>query len=57
MHVLEGLLPKLNRTTRTNGDTYWHIVITTMENGKLGLYSSQTGEKIPLDQFSMPLIK
>lgn len=53
--TVEELLPKLNQTTRADGKTYWHIVITTTESGSLALYSSRTGEKIELEPFAISL--
>ncbi|MBL8536052.1 MAG: hypothetical protein JNM59_01470 [Hyphomonadaceae bacterium] len=50
--TLQTFLPKLNQTTRED-KTYWHLVITTLEGGELALYSSRTGENIPLSPFAM----
>lgn len=47
-------LPKLNQTLR-NGRSYWHVVVTTLENGDLALYSSRTGEKMPLAPYAVPV--
>ncbi len=48
-------LPKLNQTTREGGKSYWHIDMTTNDDGSLSLYSSKTGEKLDLRPFSICL--
>ena len=53
--VIGGFLPKLNRTVREGGRSYWHIVITTNDDGSLALYSSRTGEKLDLLPFAVSL--
>lgn len=53
--VMVAFLPKLNQTERQNGERYWHIVVTTREDGTLALYSSKTRESIDLQQFSIRL--
>lgn len=53
--TLDTFLPKLNQTVREDGTAYWHVVITTLESGELALYSSKTGDKIPLKPFAITL--
>lgn len=52
--TLKEFLPKLNQTAR-DGKIYWHVVITTTEDGSLALYSSRTGEKLALAPFAVPV--
>lgn len=54
LNILKDFLPKLNQTVR-DGKAYWHVVITTIEGGALALYSSRTGERVPLAPFAIPI--
>ena len=53
--VIGAFLPKLNQTIRDGGKSYWHVIITTNEDGTLALYSSRTGDKLDLRPFAVPL--
>jgi hypothetical protein len=53
--VIGGFLPKLNQTVREGGGSYWHIIITTNDDGSLALYSSRTGDKLDLRPFAVSL--
>jgi len=55
LSIFTTFLPKLNQTTREDGESYWHVVITTNEHGKPALYSSRTGEKLELRPFSLAI--
>jgi hypothetical protein len=55
LSVFSTFLPKLNQTVREDGARYWHVVITTNEDGKPALYSSRTGEKLDLRTFALPI--
>ncbi len=46
LSTFTSFLPKLNQTVRDGGARYWHVVITTNDDGKPALYSSRTGEKL-----------
>lgn len=52
---LAPLLPKLNKTIREDGKSYWHVSMTTLEDGSLALYSSKTGDTIPLAPYALSL--
>jgi hypothetical protein len=46
----------LNRTD--SGDrSYWHVALTTMDDGKLAINTSKVGVKTPLEQFRFPFTK
>ncbi|WBT36625.1 hypothetical protein [Hyphomicrobium sp. DMF-1] len=53
--VIDSFLPKLNQTMRRDGRSYWHVVLTSLDDGSLALYSSRTGEAMPLSSYSVPL--
>jgi hypothetical protein len=53
--LMDTFLPKLNQTIRQDGQSYWHIVLTTLEDGALALYSSRTSETLPLSPYSIRL--
>jgi len=55
LSVFSTFLPKLNQTVREDGARYWHVVITTNEDGKPALYSSRTGERLDLRTFALPI--
>jgi hypothetical protein len=55
LSTLSEFLPKLNQTHRDDGKSYWHVVITTLEGSQLALYSSRTGDTIPLRPYSVLL--
>jgi hypothetical protein len=55
LSVFSTFLPKLNQTVREDGARYWHVVITTNEDGKPALYCSRTGEKLDLRTFALPI--
>ena len=55
LSAFSEFLPKLNQTNRDDGKSYWHVVITTLEGSQLALYSSRTGDTIPLSPYSVSL--
>lgn len=52
---IENILPLLNTTVRSKGQTYWHVAITTMSDGDLAINLSKTGAKIGLKGYAFPL--
>lgn len=55
LSAFSDFLPKLNQTSRNDGKSYWHVVLTTLEGSQLALYSSRTGDTIPLRTYSVSL--
>jgi hypothetical protein len=45
----------LNRTERDNDRSYWHIPLTTLEDGTLAINLSKVGRKYPLAPHRFPL--
>ncbi len=52
---IEDMLPSLNTTVRPDGQTYWHVAITTMPDGDLAINLSKTGTKVGLREYAFPL--
>lgn len=55
LETFADMLQKLNQTKKDDGTAYWHVVITTQNDGSLALYSSRTGEAMPLAPFRLEL--